>query len=116
MGKIFPSKKHGIANSRHNRTPLPLVVMKSILNSSSHGYRYSYIYLYFAKKPQQRFENSCCDWLCTGAPKRIRTSGTQFRKLLLYPPELWAHADYNYVYHHTMYKAARQFSIPFSVL
>lgn len=49
MGKTFPSKKHGIANSRHNRTPLPLVVMKSILNSSSHGYRYSYIYLYFAK-------------------------------------------------------------------
>ncbi|MDK2937296.1 MAG: hypothetical protein PWP62_2304 [Eubacteriaceae bacterium] len=26
-----------------------------------------------------------------GAPERIRTSGTQFRKLLLYPPELRAH-------------------------
>lgn len=26
-----------------------------------------------------------------GAPKMTRTSDTQFRKLLLYPAELWAH-------------------------
>lgn len=29
-------------------------------------------------------------FLC-GTPNWTRTNGTQFRKLLLYPPELWAH-------------------------